>query len=195
MHLTNDDLFRLATLVTEDLPFTDEDVAQMQHVGKCEECYEQLQIYMAVLSAVENGGGITLSKDELPTASAGVDSAIISVVIVDAKAIMEQLNAAQSNWLFEAATALSGQRSLGGERIPISRFEDIENSDTFVSYDEATKELTIQIDSRTNGTPARVYLRTLSGEERDIPMTRREHLLYAVVKDLPDNRFEIVLEK
>lgn len=195
MHLTNDDLFRLATLVTEDLPFTDEDVAQMQHVGECEECYEQLQIYMAVLSAVENGGGITRSKDELPTASAGVDSAIISIVIVDAKAIMEQLNAAQSNWLFEAATTFSGQRSLGGERISISRFEDIENSDTFVSYDEETKELTIQIDSRTNGTPARVYLRTSSGEERDIPMTRREHLLYAVVKDLPDNRFEIVLEK
>lgn len=195
MHLSNDDLLRLATLVVEDLPFSEKDVVQMQHIGECEECYEQLQIYMAVLSAVEYADNSSLSKGESEMVSADVNSAIISIMIVDTKAIMEQLNAAQAKWLFEAAATSSGQRSVGSESKLVNRLEDIENSETFVSYDENTKELRIQIDSRNNGTPTRVYLRTSSGEECDIPMERREHLLCGVVKDLPNDRFEIILEK
>lgn len=195
MHLSNDDLLRLATLVVEDLPFSEKDVVQMQHIGECEECYEQLQIYMAVLSTVEYADNSSLSKGESEMVSADVNSAIISIMIVDARAIMEQLNSAQSNWLFEAAAASSRKRSTERESKQTYRLEDIESSETFLSYDESSGELLIQIDSRTSGTPARVYLRTISGEERDIPMERCEHLLCGTVKDLPKDRFEIILEK
>lgn len=195
MHLTSDDILHLATLVVEDLPFGEKDVVQMRHIGECKECYEQLQIYMAVLSTVEYADHSPLPQSDPEKTSTNINSAIISIMIVDARAIMKQLNSAQSNWLFEVTAASSRKRSTERESKQIYRLEDIESSETFLSYDESSGELLIQIDSRTSGTPARVYLRTISGEERDIPMERCEHLLCGTVKDLPKDRFEIILEK
>lgn len=195
MHLTNDNLRHLAMLVVDDLPFRSDDVALMQHIGECEECFRKLQCYMAIYESIEYEETNQLLTMEQDMQKQSEDTAIISIVFVDTKAVFRQLNAETSAWIFDNALAGIGQRTIGENEQFESRYEDVENSETYVAYNEDKKELVVQIDGRSLTSPPAVRLRFLSGKESVLQMQRHEHLYVATVRELPKDSFEIVIEK
>lgn len=195
MHLTNDSLHHLAELVVQDRAFTPEDVKDMQHIGECEDCYQKLLQYMAVLSAIEYIAPVDKSVAEDAAKQVREDSTIIKIVVLNAQVIMEQLQTANSNWIFDVPLSGAGQRSAHEKEHPIVKLEDIEDSETFVSFDPDKKALILQIRCREHQAQPKAFLRLVSGEMQEIELEHREQLLCAEVSELPNGSFEVVLQK
>lgn len=195
MHLTNDSLHDLAELVVQDRAFTLENVKDMQHIGDCEACYQKLLQYMAVLSAIEYIEPVDKSVAEDAAKQVREDSTVIKIVVLNAKVIMEQLQTANSSWIFDVPLSGVGQRSAHEKEHPIVKLEDIEDSETFVSFDPGKKALILQISCREHTSQPKAFLRFASGEIQEIELERREQLLRAEVFDLANGSFEVVLQK
>lgn len=197
MHLTNDKLRHLATLVTEDLPFSSDDVSLMQHIGECEDCYRKLKRYMALFEAIvseetETEHPFSSPKEE----QSGPDAAaVVSIVFVDTKALFKQLNAEKAAWKFDAALSGIGQRATGGNTQYEYRYEDIKNSETYISYNEKKKELTVQIDGSTLDAPPIVLLRFSSGRELELKMERYGSSFVGVLNDLSGESLNVIIKK
>lgn len=191
MHLTNDSLCALATLVAEDLPFTEQDAAAMQHVGACEACYAQLQRYIAVLTAIDSEQILAAARAEKPE----TQQAVIRIMFVDAGAILRQCGAENAGWIFDTAFTGAYSRAPGGQKRADMRVEDIQNAETFVSFDAERRELTVQLDSRRLSAVPRVYLRFASGQTRELRLSQKAYLMVAKVEDLPEEDFDVVMEK
>ena len=193
MHLTNDVLRHLATLVLEDLPFDTDDASHMQHIGECEECYQKLQSYMALFETNETDNNTPLFarlQDE-PVQSS--ETVIISVVLFDAKAMFTQINTENTSWVFDHALSGAWQRTTGDINQTEFRYEDIENSNTYISFNK--KELIIQIDSRGMTTKPSAIIRFPSGSEYKIQMRQHEYLFVGSANDFPEKRFNVVINK
>ena len=197
-HLNDEELFHLAELVTEDSGFTTQDVDDMHHVGECDECFEKLQLYLAVIDASNSidiifsgeGKGFPSDMDENDNSMA-----VIQIVIVDANAIMRQLNATFSKWEFDAPLLFTGTRSAAGSEEKSSRIEDIDNGETFVAYDPSCKKLLIQIDCRNKETMPKAFLGFSDGRKLKIEFEKREHILWAEIGDLDNGEYQLILEK
>ena len=195
MHLTNDELRHLATLVVEDLPFNEDDVAHMEHIGECDDCYRKIKVYIALFEAIAAEevnlmASFTQEEKEQPE-----NTAIISVVFVDAKALFKQLNSETAKWIFDAALSGVGQRALGETEPKEYRYEDIQNSETYIAYNEERKELTVQIDGRDLAASPSVRIRFSSGKECELRLERVENLYFGTLSNLSNESFEVIIKK
>lgn len=195
-HMTRDKIYHLATLVTQELAFDESAVSDMTHIGECDECYKKLRLAMALMEAVDNIGPISLAAKPKSVVSVVEErvKAVIHLVVGKVNSLLEQFDAFSSVWTFDAPLAMAGARSEDDED-SLKKLEDVENSQTFVAYDPTTKLLALQIDCSDGAAVPKVVIRTADGTERHVSFVKREHLLWAEVRNLDEGEYDIVIEK
>lgn len=189
-HLSEDSLYRLAELVTEDLPFGDDNVTAMEHIGQCEQCYEKLREYMAVMDMVNNLGILTYQNAQLRTVQEPVQ---IQIVISPVLTVLEQLVAQDSDRTFEEALQAAGFRGQeAGSKV--KKLESIDNEKTFVAYDPVKKLLTVQIDACSCAEAPQALLILPDGGS--FPLCFEKHgSVFVARQTLPaDGAYRLVLE-
>lgn len=194
-HLTDDQILTLANRIISQTTLSRDDELAMLHISACNECYALLKCTLAVMEVTDHIDSlVTLPKKEVK-ASTPTSSAIIKVVVVNVSAILEQLQQETAEWIFDKPFALSGSRSGQDDRSNIQTMEDIDNSETFVSYDPESRKLVVQIDGRdTDGIP-KAYLKYADGRTQAIKFEKREHIYLGEVYNLRDGEYELIIEK
>ncbi len=195
-HLNEDQLFHLADTITEEDAFTEQDLQDMEHIGKCEHCFRQLQNMIEILEATKHAPELaTYSyQEESPIESQHMQSAIVKIVVVDMSAIMEQIQTAATAWAFDAPLPVTTR----GAGTPVSstpKLEDIQNSNTYITYDPARRVLTIQVEPDARGVIPSAYLKFKDGSTQKIRFEARGRFFRAEVHNLTDGEYELLLEK
>lgn len=194
-HLSEDKLYHLAELVTQERPFTQEDVSDMQHIGQCDDCYGMLRCMMALMETLDNVDVVALTSQLQPTDSVfgNKSVAVLQLVISGVLSSLEQLDAQMSIWTFDAPLVLAGTRSTQEKAPNVQKLEDVDNSETFVAYDPTARVLVIQLDHAQSNVPA-AFLVGADGNKREITFEQREHLLWAEICGLEDGAYKIIFE-
>lgn len=194
-HLSEDKLYHLAELVTQERPFTQEDVSDMQHIGQCDDCYGMLRCMMALMETLDNVDVVALTSQLQPTDSVfgNKSVAVLQLVISGVLSSLEQLDAQMSIWTFDAPLVLAGTRSTQEKAPNVQKLEDVDNSETFVAYDPTARVLVIQLDHAQSNVPA-AFLVGADGNKQEITFEQREHLLWAEICGLEDGTYKIIFE-
>lgn len=195
-HLSDDQIRILAEKLIAEAEFFLDDELSMLHVANCKECYTLLQCAMAVMEVTNHIDlFVALPKEQTEVSSTTASSAIIKIVVLNVSAILEQLQQETAEWIFDKPFALAGARSGQDDRSNIQTVEDIDNSESFVSYDPESRKLVIQIDGREIAETPKAYLKFSDGSTQAIMFEKREHLFWAEVCDLHDGEYELIIEK
>lgn len=206
-HLTEDQIGDLAKKVLENAAFSDDDVAMIEHIGDCEDCYQLLKSMMAVIVVTDNMGQY-LAK---PVPVRDKIRATISLMVKKTDVVLDQIIGSKQQWLFNlsappmgaSAAAMSYSSQTGGRadtrryhsyiRVP-QKIEDLENDQTFVEYDPERKLLTIQVDCADGEVP-RAFLRFADRTMTKVVFEKQAHLYTAQVSGLEEGDYELILEK
>lgn len=191
-HLNDEQIRALAQKIVYEESFDRTDELAMRHIACCDSCYELLRCSMSVIEVTDHIDLVVCAAEEAAPAK---DSAVIKVVIVNAKAVLEQLRAQTAAWAFDTPLQLAGSRSARDGAADIQKLEDIENGQTYVAYDPARKLLIIQIDCGPDGAGCKASLRLPDGQLREISLERYENLLYAQISGLEEGEYQVILEK
>lgn len=195
-HLTDNQIRILAEKIVAEARFSLDDELAMLHVANCKECYALLQCTMAVMEVTDHIDlFVTLPKEQTEVSSATASSAIIKIVVLNVSAMIEQLQQETAEWVFDKPFALAGARSGQDDQSNIQTVEDIDNSESFVSYDPESRKLVIQIDGRDMDSMPKAYLKYSDGSTQRITFEKREHVYWAEVCDLHDGEYELIIEK
>ena len=95
LHMTNENLYRIATLLSEEEAFEQEDMLWMAHIIGCTKCSAALKRAIAVVEATDHIAEVAMFK------SKAKDSAVIQIVVLDMNMILQQLQRDAAQWLFE----------------------------------------------------------------------------------------------
>ena len=194
-HLADNQILTLANRIISQANFSRDDELAMLHIATCDECYTLLKCTLAVMEVTDHiDSFVTLPKKEVETI-APTSSAIIKVVILNVSAMLEQLHQDTAEWVFDKPFALAGARSGQDDRSNIQTMEDIDNSETYVSYDPESRKLVIQIDGREAGGMPKAYLRYSAGSTQEVKFETREHIYWGEVCNLCDGEYELIIEK
>ncbi len=195
-HMTNDKFYHLATLLTQELAFEQEDLVAMQHIMSCTDCSRKLKRATAIVESVDNIALVSLLAERVaksPTVAEN-EKAIIQIVVLDTRSVMKQLEAATAKWLFDAPLGIGGKRSTGSENQSIVKLEDFDNSKTFIFYDPVKKILAIQIDGKDSKVPS-AKIKAPDGNVRSVSFEKRGSVYWAEVRNLEQGEYELILEK
>lgn len=191
-HLTKDDLFGLAYLVTQELPFTEADIEMMEHIGQCEECYQKLRIAMALLEATEiESIAAVMTAPKKPSVRSTV-AAVIRLAVKEASVLLEQVADEASSWLFDKPLYAAGVRGAADDSADPT-LVDINDEETLISYDSETKQLLLHFHCVEDEGLPRV---TLIGKDgaRQLTLTRENDLLWAHVPIPAAGEYSIKIE-
>ena len=188
LHMTNENLYRIATLLSEEEAFEQEDMLWMAHIIGCTKCSAALKRAIAVVEATDHIAEVAMFK------SKAKDSAVIQIVVLDTNMILQQLQRDAAQWLFEPPLHIGRKRSAGGKDSNTECLEDLNNSKTFVTYDGSTHTLTIQIDGENNSVP-KAKIREKNGAERSISFDKCGAVYRAEVTLSEQGEYELILEK
>lgn len=195
-HLSDDQIRILAEKLIAETEFSLDDELSMLHVANCKECYTLLQCTMAVMEITDHIDlFVALPKEQTEDTHATPSSAIIKIVVLNASAMLEQLQQETAEWIFDKPFALAGARSGQEDRSNIQTMEDIDNSETFVSYDPESRKLVIKIDGREPDGIPKAYLKYSDGSTQAINFEKREHIYWGEVFNLRDGEYELIIEK
>lgn len=194
-HLADDQILTLANRIISQTKLSRDDELAMLHISACSECYALLKCTLAVMEVTDHIDTFVTIPNKENKASTPTASAIIKVVVLNVSAMLEQLQQETAEWIFDKPFALAGARSGQNDRSNIQTMENIDNSETFVSYDPESRKLVIQIDGReTDGMP-RAYLKYSDGSTQAIKLEKREHIYWGEVCNLRDGEYELIIEK
>ena len=195
-HMTNDKFYRLATLLTQELAFEQEDVVAMQHIMSCADCTRKLKRATTIVESMDNIALVSLLAERVTKISSVTESekAIIQIVVLDTRSIMKQLEADTAQWLFDTPLGIGSKRSTSSAGQSIEKLEDFDNSKTFVSYDPVKKILVIQIDGKDGKVPS-AKIKTPDGNICSISFDKRLSVYWAEVRNLEQGEYELILEK
>lgn len=194
-HLADNQILTLANRIISQAKFSRDDELAMLHIATCDECYTLLKCTLAVMEVTDHiDSFVTFPKKEVETITP-TSSAIIKVVILNVSAMLEQLHQETAEWVFDKPFALAGARSGQDDRSNIQTMEDIDNSETYVSYDPESRRLVIQIDGRKAGGMPKAYLKYSDGSTQEVKFEKREHIYWGEVRNLRDGEYELIIEK
>lgn len=193
-HLTREQIYHLAELVTQDLAYTGSDGENMRHIGECDACFRKLRIAMALMDAVDHMDIVSLAPRTAAAPEKSTVRAVIRLIAGKVDALLQQLDVANSSWTFSAPLSLAAARG-AGDPGTAHTLEDEEDSQTFLAYDPAAGMLAIQLVWTDAASIPRVLIRRMDGSTQRVSFSRREHLLWAEITDLADGEYEIILEK
>lgn len=194
-HLADNQIATLANKIISKATFSRDDELAMLHISACNECYALLKCALAVMEVTDHIDRVaTLPKEEIVPSTAE-SSAVIKIVVLNVSAILEQLQQETAEWVFDKPFALAGARSGQDDHSDVQTVEDIDNSESFVSYDPASRRLVIQIDGRELEGIPKAYLKFSDGSTRTIKFEKCEHIYWAEVYDLSNGEYELIIEK
>lgn len=200
MHLSNDELYKLAELTFENQPYDQIETEQMKHLKTCKECFEKFCAALTMIEITSEAGYAMMY--EKPDPEKLISEKILAVVSVikkhinrSAETVMEQIEKAGSALCFRAPLML-GTRGVGAGSSSVLKLEDIKSEKTFIMLDTERKELLVQIDSKFLGTDmVKVFLTDPDGDRTDIPVVKKGNIISGLLKNVPDADFEICIEK
>lgn len=197
IHLNDEQVYSLAIKVATHAAFTEEDIANMRHVGECDDCYNLLCSVMAMQDVATHLADFALSPATQAAQASIKDkiTAVIHLAINAVKPVLDQLSAGTTAWSFDAPLALAGSRSSKAGNSVIEKLEDIDNEKTYIAYDPDKKLLVIQIDCHESTSLPVVQIRTSDGAVQDVCLVPRGSVFWAEVHDLADGEYEIILQK
>lgn len=195
-HLTDDQLYELATKIATRAAFSEVDVANLQHIGQCDECYKMLCCIIAMQDISLHLDEFIVSPASAQTAISAKENvtAVIRIAISKVKTLLEQVEANIAGWSFDAPLAIAGARSNRSTH-NVHKLEDIDNSKTFVAFDTDKKVLVIQIDGCTEDNLPVVQLKMPDGSTQDVSLEKKGSVLWAEVHDLPEGEYKIFLNR
>lgn len=194
-HLADNQIAALANKIISKAKFSRDDELAMLHISACNECYALLKCTLAVMEVTNHIDRVATRPKEEIVPSAATSSAIIKIVVLNVSAMLEQLQTETADWVFDKPFALAGARSGQEDQSNVQTMEDIDNSETFVSYDPVTRKLVIQIDSRAIDGIPKAYLKYSDGSTQTIVFEKREHIYWAEVSNLYNGEYELIIEK
>ena len=192
-HLPDSRLLALANKINKARPFTFHDQRDLRHVAACDECFKMMRVLMLVSETTEM---IDLTQTPAPaqTAPAAEENAIIRIVVMDIKAMMEQLQTQQTAWHFSEMPVFSGFRSADNENLTTILNDESNDKNTLV-YDHESRTLSIQLDAATVSNDPRVIIKLPDGAIRPVPLERLDDIFWGEVTDLDEGEYEIILRK
>lgn len=194
-HLCDDQLLELAQSISSGSLLSDMQLRDLRHVAVCEECYKLMRCMAAMIELTDNVAAGLSAPEAEPYPEQPTDiRPVIRVVIVDTRAVLEQLNMHRCSWVFEKPLPSAAGRSAAARQSKLQKLEDWEDSRSFVSYNPATSVLSLQL-VRTGTRPPKAWLKRPDGTNMELPLEQRENLFYAAIPCKPDDRFEIILER
>lgn len=205
-HLSEDQIMHLAEVTEDMIPYSALEKEMLLHLKSCEECYSQFCSCLALLEVTSESGYTVLSEiyemEYAKSLAAKAGNKILAVVnLVKTKlmenidVIMEQAEGSGDSFMFRPALATAA-RGLSDSSKKMYKVEDVSDEKTFIIMDPINDELLIQVNTKT--TPyekIRVYLKTESGEIIDCDMTAKGKIYKGIIKDLPSEKFQIVIEE
>lgn len=189
-HVSEDRICLLAQNIVRELPFTPEDVADLEHIETCDLCYEELMCTTALAKAM--GDDIVSLSNEVETEEQ--NTAVIKLVVFDMQALMDQLLEHKTSWFFDAPMHTAKVRSGAKDSNDFLLLRDQDNSLNFVSYDPAEKRLVIQMEWNEGQLP-KAYLEQSDGTRREITFEKFEHILRAQVENVENGEYRIVITR
>lgn len=182
-HLTEDQILLLASKLQNQERLSAEEGTLLAHCAFCTTCYETLQAVSALLEVTENMAPLMDSADD-PCEH----GAVIQVVILNTRAMMEQLYARTEEMEFYAPlpSLKRGLNNPGTENIRL------ENNESNITYDPATKTLYITLVS-TDGSVPRAALKC---GDRIEPISFDEYdgVFAAEFHGLEDGEYQILID-
>ena len=195
-HLTDDQLYELATKIATNGAFSEADVTNMKHIAQCDECYQMLCCIIAMQD-------VSMHLDEFAVSPASVQTtvsvqekitAVIRLAINKVRPILDQIESGINSWSFDAPLAMAGVRSTKTST-GIQKLEDIDDTQTFVAYDPDKKILAIQIACDAGQDIPSVELKLPNGETRVVTLERKGPVLWGEVHGLEDGDYQVLLSK
>lgn len=205
-HLSEDQIMNLAEVTEDMIPYIASEKDMMLHLKSCEECYSQFCSCLALLEVTSESGYAVLSEiygmEYAKSLAAKAGNKILAVVnLVKTKlmenidVIMEQAEGSGDSFRFRPALA-TATRGTSDSSKKMYKVEDISDEKTFIIMDPIHDELLIQINAKSvSDNKIRVYLKTESGEIIDCDMTAKGKIYKGLVKGLPPEKFQIVIEE
>lgn len=195
-HLLDEQLYDLTVKIATNGAFSREDVANMQHIAQCEECYQMLCCIRAMQDvSMHLGDFATLpAAAGQKTSVQSVITTVIRLAITKVQPILEQLEAGIAAWSFDAPLALPGARSTKAAG-KVKKLEDVDNSQTFVAYDPDQRILVIQLACPADSKIPSVQLKLPDGSLRDVELVQKGAYLMGEVDDLEEGDYQIILSK
>lgn len=194
-HLVDDQILALANRIVSQEKLSKDDELAMLHISVCSECYALLKCTLAVMEVTDHIGAFVAIPKEEDKPTTPTSSAIIKIVVLNVSAMLEQLQQETAEWVFDKPFALTGARSGQDDHSNIQTVEDIDNSESFVSYDPESRKLVIQIDGRETDVIPKAYLKYSDGSTQAIKFEKREHIYWGEVCNLRDGEYELIIEK
>lgn len=194
-HISEEQLFALASMTNEMSPYGNEEIEQLNHIENCEVCYNKFCTALLLDEMDSPAGQIVLSglfNHQNESHSIAVLKFVQEKVNHVVSAFAKQIDAIHASLQFTPALAAS-TRGGNSDKGSICKMENPIDPKTFVLYDSASHEVAIQIHGFEGN--VEVYLSMDNGEHISVPTTHSNAIIVGVAKDIPDTKFELHIER
>lgn len=157
-HISEDQLIELADIITNKSIATDKDLALMNHLKECDDCYKQFCHFVVISEATSMMGMnaiADIAKEKAFVNSSMKERAgqIIAKIHIVTKAVkdeieclLEQFDNEMSLMNFDQPLAYA-TRGAGSVDKKTYKLEDIENNNNFIIYDSDNRKLMVQLEA------------------------------------------------
>lgn len=203
-HLTEDEIFELAQLTEDGWQYSSLNMQQMEHLRTCKSCYGKFCSALAVMDVTSESGYMVLSdiySMDTETEKVFQGKRILAIVQIfrekiedSVSAVMKQVEQAGAAFKFTPVLA-AAVRGGGGTGSEIFKIEDVDDERTFIVFDAAKKELMVQINrSGLESENVKAYLCFHNSGMAEVNLEEKGRYLKGVLRNIPDNDFEIRIE-
>lgn len=202
-HLNADSFFQLAEKTNAFEPYCAKELLMIDHLRECKECYGKFCCALVLSDVLSETGSFILTNNPIAEANFSQQpekSNVLAVIRMAVKQIsgvvtllMEHLDQATSIFAFEPSLS-SVSRGTGMQQ-RVTQLVDLAHENTFVLYDAASHELTIQIDtSELPEMNLKVYI--VKGETRtEVPLDYQGDFLIGTVHNVAEDEFQLIIEE
>ncbi|MDO5138263.1 MAG: hypothetical protein Q4D71_07340 [Oscillospiraceae bacterium] len=204
-HLSDDEIMILAEVTEEQLVYSAEQLSMMEHLKTCRSCYEKFCCALTLMEVTGDKGYPLLSeiygtepeKSLVPETGKKI-LAVVSFVNTRIHEgigeIVEQVIHAGDLFTFRPSVAMA-TRGIATSKTKIYKIEDINDDKTFIAVNPDRNELLLQVNSKGfDHSNIKAFLKTDSGERTEIHLDVRGKIYKGMLRNLPEGRYEIIIE-
>lgn len=207
MHLTIDQLYGIAEAAEEMRSYSDDELAQMEHLKNCRECYESFCVLSMLLEASSEaailgyGYQAEAVKDSKAEQQSKAGKRILAVINVTlgriqdaASTVIKQIQPEHAVFQF-SPVPMAAARGYENVESSILKLEEIEDEKTFIVFDTAKRELMVQLNAKNLAAKTiRIYLDYENGNVVELPLSNKGSIYKSILADIPDGNFRIYIE-
>lgn len=206
MHLSDEEIMRLAEITEEHLNYSEHELKMMNHLKTCLSCYEKFCSSLALLEVTSDSGYVVLSEiygmEDARKLVVRAENKILAVVnlvrnklLENIDVILEQVERTGDAFRFQPSVAMATRGLIDSDK-SVYKVEDVNDDKTFIMLDPRSNELLVQINTKEfENTRIRAFLRLESGETIEINMELKGKIYKGLVNDLPSEKFQIIIEE